>query len=40
MTSEEFVALILAANDELDSDFLAWKVDEICIQWRDEDSGR
>lgn len=35
MTSEEFVAQVLAAEDEFDSDWLAWKVEEICRRYRE-----
>jgi hypothetical protein len=36
MTSEEFVARVLAAEEELDSDWLAWKVEEIAAEYREE----
>ena len=35
MTEGEFVALVLEAERQYDSDFLAWRVEEICAQWRE-----
>lgn len=35
MDAEEFVRLVCEAVDELDSDWLAWKVEEIVQEYRD-----
>lgn len=36
MTDEEFVQQVLAAEEEYDSDWLAWKVQEIVQEYRRE----
>jgi hypothetical protein len=35
MTEGGFVALVLEAERQYDSDWLAWKVEEICARWRE-----
>lgn len=39
MTDEEFVRRVLEAEVELDSDWLAWKVEEIVEEYRREAAG-
>lgn len=36
MTDEEFVRRVLEAEQECDSDWLAWKVEEIAEEYRRE----
>lgn len=39
MTDEEFVRRVIAAEAEYDSDFLAWKIEEIVDEYKEDDSG-
>ena len=37
MTSDEFIRRVCAARDELDSDWLAWRVEEIVDEYRGDE---